>query len=95
MNDRRKMHGAACDMTSLDVDVYVDIKSMLDRTTKIQRQVNGDLQWRVIVDHGARGKQVERLTDGLTAARRLRDVLRTNGAAGQPGNSPTHAARLA
>ena len=78
-------------MTSLDVD----ITSMLNRTTQIYRHVNGDLQWRVIVDHGARGKQVERLAVGLTDARRLRDVLRANGAAAKPGHPPPHAARLA
>ena len=63
-------------MTSMDADVdnMANIKLMLDRTTKIQREVNGDLQWRVIVYDGALGKQVERLAVGLTEARRLRDV---------------------
>ena len=84
-------------MTSMDGDVVdmANIKPMLDRTTKIQRQVNGDLQWRVIVYDGALGKQVERLAVGLTDARRLRDVLRANVAAGRPGNPPAHAASLA
>ena len=84
-------------MTSMDDDVVdmANIKPMLDRTTKIQRQVNGDLQWRVIVYDGALGKQVERLAVGLTDARRLRDVLRANVAAGRPGNPPAHAASLA
>ena len=78
-----------------DVVDMANIKPMLDRTTKIQRQVNGDLQWRVIVYDGALGKQVERLAVGLTEARRLRDVLRANVAAGRPGNPPAHAASLA
>ena len=84
-------------MTSMDDDVVdmANIKPMLDRTTKIQRQVNGDLQWRVIVYDGTLGKQVERLAVGLTEARRLRDVLRANVAAGRPGNPPAHAASLA
>ena len=83
-------------MTSMDGDVVdmANIKPMLDRTTKIQRQVNGVLQWRVIVYDGALGKQVERLAVGLTEARRLREVLRANVAAGKPGNPPAHAARL-
>ena len=78
-----------------DVVDMANIKPMLDRTTKIQRQVNGDLQWRVIVYDGTLGKQVERLAVGLTEARRLRDVLRANVAAGKPGNPPAHAASLA
>ena len=72
-----------------------NIKPMLDRTTKIQRQVNGDLQWRVIVYDGTLSKQVERLAVGLTEACRLRDVLRANVAAGKPGNPPAHASSLA
>ena len=84
-------------MTSMDGDVVdmANIKPMLDRTTKIQRQVNGVLQWRVIVYDGALGKQVERLAVGLPDARRLRDVLRANVAAGRPGNPPALAASLA
>ena len=78
-----------------DVVDMANIKPMLDRTTKIQRQVNGDLQWRVIVYDGTLGKQVERLAAGLPEARRLRDVLRANVAAGKPGNPPAHAASLA
>ena len=47
-------------MTSMDGDVVdmANIKPMLDRTTKLQRQVNGDLQWRVIVYDGTLGKPV-------------------------------------
>ena len=52
-----------------------NIKPMLDRTTKIQRQVNGDLQWRVIVYDGTLSKQVERLAVGLTEAWRPKGVL--------------------
>ena len=74
-------------MTSVDGDVVdmANIKPMLDRTTKIHRQVNGDLQWRVIVYDGTRSKQVERLAAGLLEARRLRDISRANVAAGAPG----------
>ena len=84
-------------MTSMDgiVDDMANIKPMLDRATKIQRQVNGELQWRVIVYDGALGKQVERLAVGLTEARRLREVLRANVAAAKPGIGPAHAASLA
>ena len=84
-------------MTPMDgiVDDMANIKPMLDRATKIQRQVNGELQWRVIVYDGALGKQVERLAVGLTEARRLREVLRANVAAAKPGNGPAHAASLA
>ena len=78
-----------------DVVDMANIKPMLDRTTKIHRQVNGDLRWRVIVYDGTLGKQVERLAVGLTEARRLRDVLRANVAAGKPGDPPAHAASLA
>ena len=78
-----------------DVVDMANIKPMLDRTTKTQRQVNGVLQWRVIVYDGALGKQVERLAVGLPDARRLRDVLRANVAAGRPGNPPALAASLA
>ena len=84
-------------MTPMDgiVDDMANIKPMLDRATKIQRQVNGELQWRVIVYDGALGKQVERLAVGLTEARRLREVLRANVAAAKPGIGPAHAASRA
>ena len=38
-------------MTPMDADVddMANIKPMLDRATKIQRHVSGELQWRVIV----------------------------------------------
>lgn len=71
-----------------------NIKPMLDRTTKLQRQINGELQWRVIVYDGALGKQVERLAVGLTEARRLREVLRANVSAAKAGTPPAHAGSL-
>lgn len=83
-------------MTRADAndDDMTGIKPMLDRVTKIQRQVDGELQWRVIVYDSGLGKQVERLAVGLTEARRLRHALRANAAAAKLGRPPAHASSL-
>lgn len=83
-------------MTRVDTsnDDMTGIKPMIDRATKLQRQVDGELQWRVIVYDGALGKQVERLAVGLAEARRLRQALRANAAAAKLGRPSAHPSGL-
>ena len=71
-----------------------NITLMLGHTTKLQREVKGELQWRVLVYDGASGKQTERFAVGLTEARRLREVLRAD-VAGRPGPVPFGAGAVA
>jgi len=72
--------GAGTEAAVVDRDRYDmhGIKPDLDRKTKVQRVVGGELMWRVIVYNPNLGKQVERSARGLLVARRIRADLRAN-----------------
>lgn len=61
-----------------DWDDMAGIKPSLDRKTKQQKVVDGELQWRVIVHDRRTKKPVERLVAGLEEARRVRAQLRAS-----------------